>query len=173
MCIQNYKYALCLWKQLLFIIGDNSGVHKYCLTIKCSSSQYQIFDPENSLGRPCFETNLNKISEDSITTNKMLCIVVHTCHLSSEVSRNGMILVQASSGINMRICLKIYKPKSSGGMTQVVKYLPGKCKVLSSNPTMANTPNKKWIPLQSQICIQKIDWEDSSFPDSSGKTMSQ
>jgi hypothetical protein len=51
-------------------------------------------------------------------------------------SVNRRIMLQAGSGINARLYLKkLYlKAQRAGGMAQMLACLPGKCKVLSSNP---------------------------------------
>jgi hypothetical protein len=47
---------------------------------------------------------------------------------------NRKITIQAIQGINLRLYRKS-KTKRAGGVTQVIEHLPGKYKVLSSNPS--------------------------------------
>jgi hypothetical protein len=62
-------------------------------------------------------------------------MIVHACYPSYKGSLRKRITVQADLGINTRPYLKNNKTKRAGGVTQVVEYLPSKCKVLSSNPS--------------------------------------
>jgi hypothetical protein len=52
-------------------------------------------------------------------------------------------MVQAGPGIKQDPISKITNTKRTGGMVQVVKHLPIKCKVLSSITSTNNNNNKK------------------------------
>jgi hypothetical protein len=71
-------------------------------------------------------------------------MIVHACYPSYKGSLRKRITVQADLGINTRPYLKNNKTKRAGGVTQVVEYLPSKCKVLSSNPSTKKKRQSEW-----------------------------
>jgi hypothetical protein len=62
-----------------------------------------------------------KSSEDPLSTNKNLDIVVHACHPSYAGSINRRIMVQAGQSIKARPYLKNSKSKKDPGVAQVVR----------------------------------------------------
>jgi hypothetical protein len=59
--------------------------------------------------------------------------------------------VQAHLGINMSFHFKA-NGKRTGGVAQVLEWLPGKCKVLSSNPTITRKKKKKKKKASNPCC---------------------
>jgi hypothetical protein len=64
-----------------------------------------------------------KSSQDPISSNKKLGIVVHACHSSYSGNGNRRLVVQAGLDQNTRVCLKIMKAEEAGCMGQVVACL--------------------------------------------------
>jgi hypothetical protein len=89
-----------------------------------------------------------KNSQDFISTfqQKRLGVVACTCYLSYCKKHKLEDCSPSQPGQKARPCLKIARAKRAGGVVQMLKHLPHKCKTLSSTP---NTAKKRWLNLNT------------------------
>jgi hypothetical protein len=88
--------------------------------------------------------------------------VAHACHTSYMGSINRRIAVQvAQHKIKWEPISKITEAKRPGGVAQVVQYLTGKLKTLSSTPTTANKWMNEWIKERLASSIQVLRKKDT------------
>jgi hypothetical protein len=110
-----------------------------------------ICNPSYLRGRVQEDQPGQKVSENPISANKNLGMVVCTCH-SSHMGSINRIVAQFGLGINSIFNLKNTQSKKRlGGMAQVVEHLSSKCKALSSTSNTAKIFLSIYLPTYLHI----------------------